>query len=347
MAECVLVEIVSEIDLELIDAVQVEPRATWATISSSLDISAATAARRWAALESAGVAWTGATLGSEQFRGAIVEMRCAPGSLERVREALCSTHNVYTLGRVTGDYDFYALTIAPTPARLRDAHDDFSRLGLHGFRLTVYSRVFGGPRWKLGVLNRSQVDAVRGGAEHGGRTVPVSRLEVELFGALAADGRRSLKELGDELGMSPGAVGRRLRQIRRTGSLDIRADVARPLAGWPWAALVWVRAPDSLLAQMGHDVGSWPEVRFCAPVISATNLLIIVNLRHPEELESIGARLVSRYPQAEVVERRVILRLDKVHGHLLDDAGRSVGLVAMQPWTNLEGGGSLQNERGT
>ncbi len=55
-------ETISEVDLEIVHAVQVEPRASWATISATLEVSAATAARRWAALQDAGVAWTGATL---------------------------------------------------------------------------------------------------------------------------------------------------------------------------------------------------------------------------------------------------------------------------------------------
>ena len=325
-------ETISEVDLEIVHAVQVEPRASWATISATLEVSAATAARRWAALQDAGVAWTGATIAPERFRGAVVEARCAPGRSDAVIEALCEHPDVYTVGRTAGKYDLFALTLSPTPQRLVACLDQVGRLPLAGHRAWVYPRVFGGPRWTLGVLSRTQVDAVREPAPRPSRGWPPSPFETAVFTALSADGRCSLADLGGEMGMSASSVGRRLGQVRRHGSLDLRADVARPLAGWPWAAMLWVAVPDALVDQVGRDVGGWPEVRFCAPVVATATLVLVVNLRDPDELEAIGARLVARHRQVQVTDRRVVLRLEKVHGHVLDKEGRSTRLVPLQPW---------------
>ncbi len=182
------------------------------------------------------------------------------------------------------------------------------------------------------MLSRTQVDAVREPAPRPSRARPPSPFETAVFTALSADGRRSLADLGGEMGMSASSVGRRLGQVRRHGSLDLRADVARPLAGWPWAAMLWVAVPDALVDQVGRDVGGWPEVRFCAPVVATATLVLVVNLRDPDELEAIGARLVARHRQVQVMDRRVVLRLEKVHGHVLDKEGRSTRLVPLQPW---------------
>jgi len=73
-------------------------------------------------------------------------------------------------------------------------------------------------------------------------------------------------------------------------------------------------------------------VRFCAPVVATATLVLVVNLRDPDELEAIGARLVARHRQVQVMDRRVVLRLEKVHGHVLDKEGRSTRLVPLQPW---------------
>jgi hypothetical protein len=128
-------------------------------------------------------------------------------------------------------------------------------------------------------------------------------------------------------------VRRRLDLLLRSGWVSLRADLARPLAGWPLAALVWLAVPHAARPQLAHDLGTRAAVRFCASTVSSANLVAIVNLRAPEELDDVLIALSTDLPSVVVCEYRLILRLHKVNGHILDTDGRSVRVIPVDPWT--------------
>src|ERR1700761_9437989 len=97
-------QLLSETDLQLVDALQVNPRASWNAIAAPLGISALTAARRWQALSSDGLAWTEATLGPQLFHGVFVEFACRPGTAHIVADALAEMPDVVTIGRMAGEF---------------------------------------------------------------------------------------------------------------------------------------------------------------------------------------------------------------------------------------------------
>lgn len=121
--------------------------------------------------------------------------------------------------------------------------------------------------------------------------------------------------------------------MRRRGHLAFRTDVARPVAGWPIVALLRLLVPDEHLHTIGRAVGTLPETRFCAPLIAEANLVLIVNLRAPEFLQYFLTELTARHPLVTVAERSIVLQLVKVHGRLLDESGRTVRVVPVDPWS--------------
>ncbi len=325
--------VLSELDLALVNAVQVEPRAPWPVIGSSLGISAATAARRWEALKAARTAWTGSTMGPLLQMGAVVELRCRTGTVEAVAAALTSMPSVLTVGRTLGSFDLYALTVSPTPSALSAvAAGPISALDVLEARVHPYYRIFGGARWTLGILNRSQVAEIVEPRERVLTSSPASDLEKRLFLALGGDGRRSSADLAAELDVPAWTVRRQLALMRRRGLLEVRTDMARGLGGWPFAGLLWLRVPDEDTEGTGRELGTWPEIRFAAPVVSASNLFVVVNIRSPGELQTIASRMRARHRTLRIDDRRLVTRLIKVHGHLLDEEGRSLSMVTVDPW---------------
>ncbi len=144
----------TERDLELVDAVQANPRAAWSAIAEPLGFSAVTAARRWAALAAEGAVWTGAVMGPVLFRGAVVELACRPDAVADLVNALAAMPDVLTVGRTAGESDVYALTAAPTAQALIDSLGErFAGLAAERMRALAYTRVHGGPQWRLNVLN--------------------------------------------------------------------------------------------------------------------------------------------------------------------------------------------------
>jgi len=324
--------VLSEDDLELVDALQVNPRASWAAVGAALGRSAVTVARRWNALSAGGAAWTGATVGPDLFRGMFIELGCRPGTVDAVTAALVGMPDVLTVGRTIGEFDLYVIAIAPTGTALSALSDRMSGLDVQRSRMQLYTRVYGGPEWRLRILSRGQTAEVRPASLRPMRRAAVDEADRALFLALSGDARRTFAELADELHSTPQAVRRHVERMRRRGHLHFRTDMARPMAGWPMAGLLWLTVPEQELDAAGMLVGTWPENRFCAAVVSAANLVIIVNLRSPDELQDFVIRLRRKHSTITVLDRRIVLRLDKIHGRVLDSAGRSQRLVPVDPW---------------
>ncbi|MBB4686763.1 Lrp/AsnC family transcriptional regulator [Amycolatopsis jiangsuensis] len=328
-------KLLDETDLALVDALQVHPRASWTRLAEVLDLAPITLARRWQHLVDTGSAWVTVALSESGMRGALLELTCRPGTAERVALTLARLPNVATVGVTTGEFQVFALVLAPTlPAiaetlvRALPIPPEVTTMRSH-----VYSGLFGGVVWRLGVMNRAQTELVRepAGAPPG-EIRPFGPADRALFLALGHDGRRPYTELADELGTSPQAVKRRLDRLRRHGDITFRCDVARPLAGWESMALLWLAVPDLGLRSVGRRLGVWPETRHCAAIPGPANLSLIVSLRSLEHLGELLVRIAREHPEVSIVDRRIVLRQVKVHGRIVDELGRSTRVVPVDPW---------------
>src|SRR4051812_6846063 len=105
----------SETDLYLIDALQVAPRAPWATIGDAVGISAVTAAKHWARLTESGMAWVTAAPGMAARSAqclAYVEITCRPEDRVRVAEAIAQHSLAITVELTTGTADVFVTCAA-------------------------------------------------------------------------------------------------------------------------------------------------------------------------------------------------------------------------------------------
>ena len=92
----------TEVDLELIHALQLRPRAAWAELGRTLNVDAVTAARRFGRLADRGEAWVGVSPGPrlfEQLCVAFVEIDCTAGAAAAVSAALGSHPHAVTIER--------------------------------------------------------------------------------------------------------------------------------------------------------------------------------------------------------------------------------------------------------
>lgn len=146
---------VHETDLQLVDALQVNPRATWAEVGAALGVSAVTAARRWNRLEEQGLAWVNAAIGPERSMGAVLEVRCAPSDTEDVARALARFPNIITVGATTGDFQVFAILLATDLQELmRTLARKFTPVkGAVRIRHNIFRLLYGGVHWRQGVLS--------------------------------------------------------------------------------------------------------------------------------------------------------------------------------------------------
>lgn len=332
------VRVLDERDLALVDALQVNPRASWAHLAPVLDVAPITLARRWGRLAASGAAWVTVTLGQTRRTGALIEFRCAPGRAEEVALDLAERPDLITVGVTSGDYDVFALAFTATEATLPELlpHRMPLPAGVTEVRTHVMSRVLGGFRWRMGVMNHQQTDRVREPPRvDPGAIRSLGEQDRALFLALGRDGRRRHTDLARELGSTPQAIRRRLDRLGRRGDITFRCDVARPLAGWHAMALLWLSVPDADVLAVGTALSSLPETRLCALTASSHNVVLVVNLHCLEHLVELAERISRAHPCLRIADRRLVLRPVKVHGRIVDGLGRSVRAIPVDPWVGV------------
>ncbi|WP_328907907.1 Lrp/AsnC family transcriptional regulator [Streptomyces sp. NBC_00234] len=329
-----------EIDLALVDALQTDPRAAWSRIGPAIGVDATTAARRWARLESAGLAWVTAYAGPATATVGYVELICRPRQLAELSERLTALPWVISVEHVVGDFDlFLTVAAADLPALGRRVGSDIAVLpGVRSTRTRLGIRLYQeGSGWKVRALEpagRARLTGPHTVAGPAGSKVgrpfpfgPRTDAGPELLAALGADGRAGWAELAARSGLSESTVRRRLTHELREREILLRCDLAQQLAGWPAIATYRAVVPHGELDAIGGALARLPQTRLCASVTGSCNLLFSVWLRGLDGITALESLLDERFPRLAVQDRTVTLRTAKRMGRVLDDSGRAIGHV--------------------
>ncbi|MDG3009625.1 Lrp/AsnC family transcriptional regulator [Rhodococcus sp. D2-41] len=333
-------DVLDEVDIALINALQFDPRAPWSTIGAALGIDPATAARRWSRLVAGGVAWVVAHPGGPQV-AAFVEVDCAAGQVHATAQAVAAWPPVLTVEHVSGGRDLLLTVTVPTLGAL-------SRLvttalgALDGVRATrthlvTRPHVIGGD-WRLRALTPGQRARL-------GKSVPATSgrqitraltpVERELVQVLSVDARTSLTEIADAIGTSASTVRRRLGSMIEHRSLEFRCDMAQPLSGWPVSLTLWAQAPGDQAPKVAQALAGLAETRVCLGLTGgASNFLLTAWLRSLEDTERLEQVLADRVPAMRIIDRTVTLSTVKRMGRLLGPDGRAVGVVPLDIWSD-------------
>jgi DNA-binding Lrp family transcriptional regulator len=320
----------SEIDLALLGALEVNPRADWASVGAALDLSPTTVARRWAALSAAGDAWVTIAPGRrfvEEAGCAFAFLAVEPAHLESAIVALAASPFVATMSRVTGEYDLMIDCFgADMTSLFAEIGTAFASVpGILRTEVLVATRVHRhGTQWRSGTIARDQARNLQ---PHRVASAGRRRVEVQLVEALTRDGRLSWEQLGAVLGHSAQTARRQTDALLGRGILSLRCDRARRFDAAQREASFLVSVPAPRLEDAARLFAALPSCRLSAEVLGSVNLVATLWVRDLAELQRIEADLVDRVPEAIVRERTLSMRTDKRLGHVLDASGRSTGVV--------------------
>ncbi|MEU9880881.1 Lrp/AsnC family transcriptional regulator [Streptomyces phaeochromogenes] len=328
----------SEGDLELVDALQSSPRATWAQLARVLGVDATTVARRWERLRTLGLAWITAYEAPHAATVAYVEVRCRPGTFDQVSHALARMPWVFSVDETAGDFDLFLSVAAPDLHTLGTAvHGTIGALpGVHSTKTRLGITVFGeGSDWRTRAIDaaaRAQLPESRNTvrdtySSHMG-TRPTQQ-DHALRTALGIDGRLSYKALGEAAGLSEHTARRRLLQMLRARDLTLRCDIAHPLAGYRAMVIYRACVPHSHLEQTGIAMARMEQIRLAVSVSGPHNLLIMAWLHDLNGIGPFERLLTDRFPHLEVKDRTVALHSPKRMGWLLDRHGRATQHVPL------------------
>ncbi|WP_410610751.1 Lrp/AsnC family transcriptional regulator [Amycolatopsis sp. lyj-109] len=328
----------AEQDLKLADALQAAPRASWSTLGDALGLSAVTVARRWDALVERGDAWLTAYAGGElieQLVLAFVTIDCEPGAAFSVAAALAADVHVATVEYVAGPGDLLAHVVAPSVREL-GAHVAGRVAAVPGvtrLRTTLSPRIFTeGSRWRVRAISPGQREALAAKPARQRAPLRFDAADRALILALGADARASAATLAGSLGVGATTVRRRLDGLLGRGAIRVRCEIARSVSPAPVTVTLWLRVPPDKLETTARSLAMVPEVRMCAALTGAANLMLVLWLPSSHDVLAVEARLAAKLPWLEVVDRAVTLRSVKLMGRLLDFAGRGTGRVPLDFW---------------
>ncbi|MFZ3598352.1 Lrp/AsnC family transcriptional regulator [Streptomyces sp. BH104] len=333
---------VSELDLALVNALQLRPRASWTELAPPLGVTASTLARRWERLTEEGLAWVYAAPGREFSRTrctAFVLVRCRPGTRARIAEELCERSEAVTIELTgPGSADLLIDVLAPDlPALTRFVTTHLETLpGVTAvdclFATSLYVE---GSRWRLRSLDPAQLSVLGRSGER--PPEPAATLELDavdrgLLDSLVGDGRLGLAALAAHTGTSPATVRRRLHRLTDSGVLTLRCDMADALAGRPLPVSLLGRVPARDIAAVHRALAALPECRLVAAVTGRTNIFATLWVRDLGDIQRRETALGARLPTLEFTDRIVGLHTVKRMGHLLDEHGRRIGVRPIRPW---------------
>ncbi|MFF1690918.1 Lrp/AsnC family transcriptional regulator [Streptomyces sp. NPDC058254] len=331
----------SELDLALVNALQLRPRASWSELSPLLGVTASTLARRWDRLTRAGLAWVYAAPGREFTRNrctAFVLLRCRPQERSRLIARLIALPEAVTI-EVTapGSCDLLLDVLAPDLASLsRFLTQELDQLpGIESVSALLATSLYvEGSRWRLRSLDPSQLTAL---VSHNAAQEPVRGLELDpvdraLLGELVHDGRLGLAELAERTDTSAPTVRRRLRRLTDSAVLTFRCDIASALAGHPVPVSLLGRIPARDIGTVHRTLAALPECRLVAAVTGSANIFATLWVHDLGDIQRRETALCARLPTLTVTDRVVGLHTVKRMGHLLDEEGRRVGVQPISPW---------------
>ncbi len=320
---------VNELDYGLLEALTLRPRAPWSQVSTALGVSAATAARRWEALRSQGLAWMSAFPGPRYAPGSrIVEIHiaCTPHRRKDVAQALAEHPDMLSISAMVGDWDLVINTqtnagIAGIEALLDDPI--WSHPGIRGRSVAQAVRLFSqGNDWRIGALAPAQTAELLGARTARNEVVSDSARE-HMTRLLHEDPRMSASSLAEALRTSVATVGRRLETLLHEGAISVRTEVAASVSGWSSGGYLYLDVPPRLLDAVGQYISHLPSTRLSMGVLhSRWNLSTVFWLNRIEQLLDIEETITSQFPEVRVVHRATRLREIKRLGWLLDDDER-------------------------
>ena len=337
---------IDELDLALVDALRVDPRAPWSRLAGPLGVDPATLSRRWARLTADGDAWVTCYPSAERMGvglTALVAVDCRADAVLAVAQTLAADPQTPTVEVVTGEADVMLTVAALEPGQVTAYV--LERIGqvpgvLRTRTAFVERTLREGSRWREGALDRSQQEAIGAGlglsVEPGPSRGGALRRALDdraLLQALGADGRMPFAQLAERTGLPATTVRRRVEELRRSGRLVLRCDASPRLSGHSVSTWLWLDVPVRELDAATRWLVELPAVRMCGVVAGATaNVVVAVMTHQVADGRRIEAQLGSLFPAARVTARQVILRTVKLVGHLLDAEGRRIGHVPLDPW---------------
>lgn len=322
-------------DQWIIQALQLDGRASFERIGRAVGLPAQTVARRYRRMRAAG---TVRVVGRSPYWAVgatpwLLRIRCTPDRTDRLARALAG-QRATTWVRAGAGGEIVCGLRAGTPdeeERLLAALDRTPRVVnlaayriLHRFRdgrspWHGWPAPLGAERAALlapGTPPAPTPDTPAGPGSPPGRPrrPELGGVDRGLLTALAVDGRTPVSDLAVRVGVSESAARRRLRALCAAGILHFEVDFDPRAVGLRTEAMLWLTVAPSALAAVGDTLAAHPDVTFAAATSGPVSLAVSVLLPDPPAVYAHLTGTVGRIPAVTRADTTIFTRTYKRRG---------------------------------
>jgi DNA-binding Lrp family transcriptional regulator len=320
-------------DVRIIRALQIAPRASFASMAVALGQAEAAVNRRYRRLcadgviRVAGVVNPGA-LGQSRW---LVRLRCRPGSTATIADALARREDVNWVALSAAGYEITCAVQSRTPEQREDLLGQrlprtAAVLDINAFAMLRQFMGGRGHYWAAlhGALTPEQETMLGSDGPPFTESPVVTRDPMTLvaederiLAALAADGRASLVEIAAAADSTPGRVSRRLHALVLRGVVHIDVEIAAAALGYHARANLWLRVHPAAVKSIGRALAQEPEIAFAAAVSGPYNIHAVAHCRDLDELFEFTSDRIGSLPGLQSMEISPLLQHVKQAGTLL------------------------------
>lgn len=325
----------SEEDLELLNALQIAPRATWTQLGAILDRHPSSLAARWDKLQRSGAAWVTAHLVGDplQMSLSFLDVQCDPTRRTEAVQALCRIPEVVSVEECYRNRDMVLTVITPsTSALVETVYPQLDMVpGLIRYESSFCTFLhYGADLWRLNALTASQQQRLK---EFALTVEPLSgRLPASyraIIQELSRNGRATAAEIAASAGLHPATARRQLQKVLASRTLSFRCEVAQTLTGFPVNCVWFGRLPAAEHAEAARTLAGFGKLRLCASTTGSTNFFFSMWLRNAADIMQIERSAGEQLPHLELLESVVIANARKRVGWMLNRDGTATGEVVV------------------
>jgi len=139
----------------------------------------------------------------------------------------------------------------------------------------------------------------------------LDRFDARILSALQRDGRLTVVELADDIGLSPTPCARRIKALESSGTIEGYAAVLNPARiGLSVMAIVQVKLTehtDETVARFEKEIALLDEVTNCYAMTGSYDFILEVHGRDLESLSNVVLKKLIRIPNVRDLQSSVVL----------------------------------------
>ena len=314
----------STCDRQIIQALYVEPRASFSRLSEILGPSEQTIARRYRRLFYGHVVRVVGQLDSQRLGRSdwAVRIRCAPGSAPTVATRLAQHPDTAWVQLTSGGTEIFSTIHSRdmeqrTPLLLSQLSVGRQVVAVEAYCLLHLFASGLSPPPGPNYLSRAR--SIGSSRRHGAGRRSIARppqlqdTDWPLVQALAEDGRASYRQLAARTHWHESTVRRRVEELIASGALSFDVDLATDALGFHSAALLWMSVSPAKLDDVGEALAGRPEIPFVAATTGSTNLVAALLCQDDRSLYEYLTKEMAVLDGLTHIETAPVMRAVKMH----------------------------------